>query len=189
MNPKISVADFLAIWEKRWGKLSPDWLNAFLKDDRVKNITTYPEDLVRSAVAKNKKLDEILKEIENGLSQTKINNKEVKSNETKEHQGVNSEIKVIYDWLTRMNAAKFDPDSVFPRLDIKSDRETCEGKRKYDTEKEAIFELVRLEKVKGELVKQLPYKCNICKRFHNTHLISRETLQKLLRKYKPTKKR
>jgi hypothetical protein len=189
MKSKISLADFLAIWEKRWGKLSPDWLNAFLKDNRVQKIITYPEDLVRSAVAKNKKLEEILKEIENSFSQTITNKKQIKSNGKKENQGANSEITSIYDWLTRMNVAKFDPGSVFPRLDIKSDRETCESKRKYDTEKEAIFELVRLEKVKGQLVTQLPYKCNICKRFHNTHLISRETLQKLLRKYKPTKKR
>ncbi len=189
MNPRISVADFLAIWEKRWGKLSPDWLNAFLKDDRVKKITTYPEDLVRNAVARNKKLEEILKEIENSLSLTITTNNQLKTNRKRENPGSNSEITLIHDWLTRMNVAKFDPESVFPRLDIKSDREKCESKRKYDTEKEAILELVRLEKVKGDLVKQLPHKCNICKRFHNTHLISRETLQKLLRKYKPSKKR
>jgi hypothetical protein len=83
-----------------------------------------------------------------------------------------------------MDVAKFDPESTFPRLIIKSDRETCEGKRKYDQEKEAIFALIKLEKRKSELIKQLPYKCNICLKFHNTHLISREKLEKLLQKYK-----
>jgi hypothetical protein len=188
MNSKINVADFLAIWEKRWGKLSPDWLNAFLKDDRVKKITTYPEDLVRSTVSKKKKLDEILLELEITSRKVKSDTNEIFNVRKGRNRKVDFEIKDIYEWLTRMNEAELDPDSTFLRLEIKSDKETCQNKRKFSTEKEALFALIKLEKVKGEMIHQLPYKCNICKSFHNTHLISRETLKKLLNRYKPTKK-
>jgi hypothetical protein len=90
----------------------------------------------------------------------------------------------INDWLATMQETRFDPESTFPRLIVDSTREICEGKRAYKDEKDAILAIIELGNRKDELIKQLPYRCNVCRQFHNTHLISRETLGKLIRKYK-----
>lgn len=178
------------MWENCWEKLSPKWSENFLNDPRIEKIIAFPPLSILDAIQKNKKLDEILFYLEKSSKQvnTKINLVEkvvVKpAIKKKKDLGTPAEVNAIYEWLKRMDVAKFDPESTFPRLIIKSDRETCEGKRKYDQEKEAIFALIKLEQIKSELIKQLPYKCNICLKFHNTHLISRETLQKLIQKYK-----
>lgn len=189
MTSKISLSDFLAIWESRWGKLNPNWLKTFLQDDRAKKIITYPEETVQLAVSKRKKLDEILVELETLSRNVKSDTRETNHANKSRHKDKDFENRAIYEWLTRMNEAKLDPDSTFLRLEIKSDRETCQNKRTFSNEKEAIFALIKLEKVKGQMIHQLPYKCNICKSFHNTHLISRETLKKLLGRYKPAKKK
>ncbi len=193
MNTSINSNKLLSIWEDYWGKLSPEWSNAFLKDPRIEKILIFPGILILSAVQKHRKLDEVLSFLEESSRQVqpkiilKVNVVPRASTNKQKDSATTSEIHTIYEWLTRINVAKFDPDSTFPKLIIKSDKSTCESKRKYDHEKEAIFALIKLEEIKGELIKQLPYKCNICRKFHNTHLISRETIQKLLRKYNPTK--
>jgi hypothetical protein len=65
-----------------------------------------------------------------------------------------------------------------------SDRGHDTSLKPYKDEKDAILAIIELGKRKDELIKQLPYRCNVCRQFHNTHLISRETLAKLIRKYK-----
>ena len=190
MKSKIDPDKLLSMWENCWEKLSPKWAESFLKDPRIQKITAFPALSILDAIQKNKKLDEILMYLEESSKQVKI---KVDTAEKvvvkpvirkKKDLGTSAEVNAIYEWLKRMDVAKFNPESTFPRLIIKSDRETCEGKRKYDQEKEAIFALIKLGERKSELIKQLPYKCNICRKFHNTHLISREKLEKLLRKYK-----
>ncbi len=193
MNSRINPDKLLSIWEDYWGKLSPRWSDTFLKDPRVEKILVYPGLSILSAVQKNRKLDEILSSLEESTRQVqnkvnlKVNVVPRASTNKQKVLGTTSEIQTIHEWLARINVAKLDPDSTFPKLIIKSDKSTCESKRKYDHEKDAIFALLKLEEIKGELIKQLPYKCNICRKFHNTHLISRETIQRLLRKYNPPK--
>jgi len=195
MATRITAEKFLTFWEESWGKLSPEWSSNFLKDLRTEKILAYPGLLILNAVQQYKKLDEILTHLENSSNpeQSKSNSKVEFSSQPENKKKAPlvspAELQTIHEWLTRMSVTQFDPDSTFPRLIIKSDMETCKGKRKYKSEPLAIFALIKLEEVKGELIKQLPYRCNICGEFHNTHLISRETIQKLLRKYQPTKKK
>jgi hypothetical protein len=193
MNSRIDSEKLLSIWEDCWGKLNPEWTAKFLNDPRVEKILTFPALSILNAVQNRKKMDEILELLESALIQPQSKTDPVGDDLDKpvthkrKSLGTDSEVNTIYEWLVRMSVAQFDPESTFPRLIIKSNKETCQTKRKYKTEKEAILALVKLEELKGELIKQLPYRCNICGEFHNTHLISRETIQKLMRKYRTPK--
>lgn len=96
----------------------------------------------------------------------------------------------IEDWVTRMATAEFDPAITFSSIDVVSDPEKCSAKVRFKGTSEAILFLIRKERREGKLIKQLPYPCDLCKGFHNTHLIERSTLNKLVLKYQPrTKKR
>ena len=89
----------------------------------------------------------------------------------------------IQKWVARMAEAEFDPASTFSSLDVWSDSGTCSKKIRYEGTSEAILALIRIEKRKGNLVKQIPYRCKNCRGVHNTHLISRAALAKLISKY------
>jgi hypothetical protein len=83
-----------------------------------------------------------------------------------------------------MDKAEFDPESTFFSLNVWSNSETCSKKVRYKGTSEAILALIRIEKRVGSLVKQLPYRCPNCRGVHNTHLISRSELARLILKYK-----
>jgi hypothetical protein len=193
MTPKIDPQGLLSIWEGIWGKISPDWAVKFLTDYRVKEILAFPDSSIKLAILNHKKLDEIvlyLKEHSPKIESSPKPNKDRINQLSKRKQSSTispqdySDYEEIYEWLLQMSVASFDPENTFPRLIIKSDKYTCESKVTYSDQKNAILTLIELGSRKGELIKQLPYKCNICRKFHNTHLISRETIQKLLHKYK-----
>lgn len=193
MTPKIDPQRLLSIWEGIWGKMSPDWALKFLIDDRLKEILTFSDSSINLAILNHKKLDEIVSYLEEHSpkleSSRKPNKVRIKQlSKRKQSSTVSpqeySDYEEIYEWLLQMSVASFDPESTFPRLIIKSDQYTCESKVTYIDQKNAILALIELGERNGELIKQLPYKCNICRKFHNTHLISRETIQKLLRNYK-----
>ena len=177
------------MWENCWEKLSPKWSENFLKDPRIEKIIAFPPLSILDAIQKNKKLEEILQYLEESSKQvkTKVNlvEKEVIKPVIKKKKdlGTPAEVNAIYEWLKRMDVAKFDPESTFPRLIIKSDPETCRSKVPYNSEIDSILALIKLGKRNNDLIKQLPYKCNICRKFHNTHLISRKMLGMLLQKY------
>lgn len=189
MKSKIDPNKLLSMWENCWEKLSPKWSEHFLKDPRIEKIIEFPPLSILDAIQKNKKLEAILQYLEESSKQVKskvgtIEKAATKSVIKKKRElGTPAEINAIYDWLKMMDVANFDPESTFPRLIVKSDPEICESKVQYSSEKDSILALIKLGNKKNELIKQLPYKCNICRKFHNTHLISRETLEKLLRKY------
>ena len=195
MNRRISPEKFLSIWEQIWGELSDDWRVSFLNDPRIERILTFPDSSIQLALLNNKKLDEVISFLEKNSSAEAIPSnkspKRIKSGKSKRNTDSEypsnakeiSEYSIIYDWLREFSNAELDPENTFPRLLIKSDRDTCQKKVSYTKEKDAIFALINLGKKKGELIKQLPYKCNICRSYHNTHLISRETIHKLLGKY------
>lgn len=201
MNRKISPERFLSIWEQFWGVLTAEWRENFLKDARTKKILDFPESSIQLAILNNKKLDDIIaylvefsplfvettRQTQSKVVKNTDQKKSLKRNLTSNFQEI-SEYSDIHDWLKKFSVAKLNPENTFPRLIIKSDQETCENKITYNIEKDAILALIRLGDRKGELVKQLPYKCNVCHKFHNTHLISRETIQKLLSKYGRLKK-
>jgi hypothetical protein len=191
MKSKINDFKLLSIWEKRWGKLNDKWSQEFLKDKRINQILVFPPLLIFSAVQNHKKLEEILTYLNKSTHKIKSENKNKEippvnlKKRKKKDLGTTLEKESIYEWILRMEVAKFDPESTFPRLQIKSDRETCAEKKKYEKEKDAILALIQLGQRKGELIKQIPYRCNICRNYHNSHLISRQIIQKLKREYKP----
>ena len=191
MRSKIDELKLLSIWEKRWGKLNYKWSQEFLKDKRINQILVFPPLLILNAVQNHKKLEEILTYLNKSTHKIKAENKNKDispvnlKKRKKKDLGTTLEKESIYEWILRMEVAKFDPESTFSRLLIKSDRETCTEKKKYEKEKHAILALIQLEQRKGELIKQIPYRCNICRNYHNTHLISRQIIQKLKREYKP----
>jgi hypothetical protein len=200
MTPKIDTEKFLSLWERIWGELGPEWNTKFLNDPRIEKILAFSETSIQLAIFNNKKLDDIISYLEKhgdnfekSFRQTNVVEKKQQKQKTDGNLRTNpkedAEFREIYDWLTEFSLAKLDPENTFPRLIIKSDRETCQNKVSYSNEKEAIFALIELGNRKKEIIKQLPYKCNICRNFHNTHLISRETIQKLLNKYKQLKRR
>ena len=190
MTSRIDAKKFLSFWEDSWGKLTPEWSEKLLNDTRLQEILKHPGLRILSAVQKYKKIDEIIQHLESQASQiqSKVNPEKkviVKTSDKKrQNLGSLAERTEIKDWLTKMQETRFDPESTFPRLIVDSTREICEGKRSYKDEKDAILAIIELGKRKDELIKQLPYRCNVCRQFHNTHLISRETLGKLIRKYK-----
>ena len=195
MNRRISPEKFLSIWEQIWGELSDDWRVSFLNDPRIERILTFPDSSIQLALLNNKKLDEVISFLEkNSSAEATPSNKSpnrIKSGKSKRNTDSEypsnakeiSEYSIISDWLREFSNAELDPENTCPRLLIKSDRDTCQKKVSYTKEKDAIFALINLGKKKGALIKQLPYKCNICRSYHNTHLISRETIHKLLGKY------
>ena len=190
MTSRIDAKKFLSFWEDSWGKLTPEWSEKLLNDTRLQEILKHPGLRILSAVQKYKKIDEIIQHLESQASQiqSKVNPEKkviVKTSDKKrQNLGSLAERTEINDWLATMQETRFDPESTFPRLIVDSSREICEGKRSYKDEKDAILAIIELGKRKDELIKQLPYRCNVCRQFHNTHLISRETLGKLIRKYK-----
>ena len=190
----------MSLWERSWGELSPEWTAKFLNDPRIEKILSFPETSIQLAIFNNKKLDEIISYLEKhgdnyekSFRRTTVvearDQKRTSDGRTRTNPKEDARMKDIYDWLTEFSQTKLDPENTFPRLIVKSDRETCQNKVAYSTEKEAITALIELGNRKGEITKQLPYKCNISRNFHNTHLISRETIQKLLDKYKQLKNR
>ena len=190
MTSRIDAKKFLSFWEDSWGKLTPEWSEKFLNDPRLQEILKHPGLRILSAVQKHKKIDEIVQLLESQASQiqSKVNpDKKVivkTSDKKRQNFGSLTERNEINDWLATMQETRFDPESTFPRLIVDSTREICEDKRAYKDEKDAILAIIELGKRKDDLIKQLPYRCNVCRQFHNTHLISRETLGKLIRKYK-----
>jgi hypothetical protein len=190
MTTRIDANKFLSFWEESWGKLSPEWSEKLLNDSRLHEILKHPGLRILSAVQKYKKIDEIIQLLESQASQIQSNvnldKKTIAKAPAKKNQNLGSlsERKEINDWLERIQQARFDPESTFPRLIVDSTKEICKSKKAYKSDKDAILAIINLGKQKCELIKQLPYKCNICRNFHNTHLISRETLSKLTRKYK-----
>jgi hypothetical protein len=190
LTSRIDAKKFLSFWEDSWGKLTPEWSEKLLNDPRLQEILKHPGLRILSAVQKHKKIDEIVQLLESQASQiqSKVNPEKkviVKTSDKKrQNLGSLAERTEINDWLTKIQETTFDPESTFPRLIVDSTREICEGKRAYKDEKDAILAIIELGNRKDELIKQLPYRCNVCRQFHNTHLISRETLGKLIRKYK-----
>jgi len=190
LTSRIDAKKFLSFWEDSWGKLTPEWSEKLLNDPRLHEILKHPGLRILSAVQKYKKIDEIIQHLESQASQiqSKVNPEKkviVKTSDKKrQNLGSLAERTEINDWLATMQETRFDPESTFPRLIVDSTREICEGKRSYKDEKDAILAIIELGKRKDELIKQLPYRCNVCRQFHNTHLISRESLGKLIRKYK-----
>lgn len=189
MTTRIDAKKFLSFWEDSWGKLTPEWSEKFLADPRLQEILKHPGLRILSAVQKHKKIDEIIQLLESQGSPIEnivnLGKKTIVKTPDKKRQNLGSltERNEINDWLEKMQQAKFDPESTFPRLIVDSTKEICKEKKAYKSEKDAILVIIDLGKRKGELIKQLPYKCNICRNFHNTHLISRETLSKLVQKY------
>jgi hypothetical protein len=55
--------EILEIWERTYGRLSEDWRQAFLADRRVIHLTGADSSAVRSAIASNQKLDDVLQSI------------------------------------------------------------------------------------------------------------------------------
>jgi len=191
MKSEINHSKLLSIWENKWGKLNKKWAQEFLNDKRIDQILVFPPLLIFSAIQNHKKIEEILAYLNKSTYKTKTENKNKVTSSVilrkgkKKDLGTTLEKEAIYEWILRMETAKFDPDTTFSRLLIKSDQETCTEKKKYEKEKDAILALIQLEQRKGELIKQIPYRCNICRNYHNTHLISRQIIQKLKRAYKP----
>lgn len=190
MTSRIDAKKFLSFWEDSWGKLTPEWSEKLLNDPRLQEILKHPGLRILSAVQKHKKIDQIIQLLESQTSpiQGKANPGEKLSvkppDKKRQNLGSTTERNGINEWLAKMQETQFDPQSTFPRLIVDSTREVCEGKREYKSEKDAILAIIELGKRKSELIKQLPYRCNVCRQFHNTHLISRETLGKLIRKYR-----
>lgn len=187
----MSPLKLLSIWVNYWGKLTPKWREEFLKDSRVKLILEYPDLLILQAIQKNKKLEDVLAHLE------KSSKKETLKSETDEFEisrarfdkrnelGTEVEVNQIRQWLEEFSASKpkLSQEEVVNWTTAKTDMDTCKAKKKYASEKEAILAVIRLGKSRGEVIKQLPYKCNVCRDFHNSHLLSWESIERLQRKY------
>jgi HEAT repeat protein len=185
----MSPNKLLSIWENYWGILTPEWTEAFLQDERVKLILDYSELLILQAIQQNRKLEDILATLERNSKQrvSKIESEEFQFSRTIVDSlvglGTESEVTEIKEWLLEFTRAKLSQDEVVTWLNVKTDIETCKTKKRYGSEKDAILALIRLGKKNGEVLKQLPYKCNVCREYHNSHLLSRETIDSLQRKY------
>jgi hypothetical protein len=57
---KYSAEDILRTWEESWGPLPDKWNNAFLSHPTISRITYYPDNWIKIAISKNKKLDKVL---------------------------------------------------------------------------------------------------------------------------------
>jgi hypothetical protein len=179
----------LSIWENYWGKLSPEWAQAFLEDMRVPAILNDPELLILQAIQQNRKLADVLSSLEKNNTRmiSKLESDEFMFSRTivdkRVNLGTDAEVNEIKQWLMEFARDKLSQDAVVTWLNVRTDAETCKAKKRYETEKDAILALIRLGKQNGEVIKQLPYKCNICRQYHNSHLLSRETIDNLNRKY------
>jgi hypothetical protein len=189
MKSKMNPGKLLSIWESYWGELSSNWAESFLADVRIGSILEFDDLMILQAVQENKKLDLILNALERKSSQQKIHEQSTGKSFSKTNLdnriglGTESEISEIKQWLMEFSRGKLNPDEVVTWLNVKTDIETCKAKKRYGSEKDAILALIRLGKQNGEVIKQLPYKCNVCRQFHNSHLLSRETINDLQRKY------
>lgn len=186
---KMSPNKLLSIWENYWGKLSPEWAKAFQEDKRVREILSYPELLILQAIQQNRKLGDILATLEKNSRQriSKLESEEFMFSRTNVDEriglGTEAEAREIREWLQEFTIDKLDREEVVNWSTAQTDIDTCKGKKKYGSEIDAILAVVRLGKKKGEVIKQLPYKCNVCREFHNSHLLSWESIDKLRRKY------
>ena len=185
----MSPSKLLSIWENYWGKLTPEWTDSFLKDGRIRLILKYPDLSILQAIQQNRKLEEILvtlaegtrKEISKSKSEELIFSRTIVDKRI--DLGTEAEINEIREWLKEFTAARLNQEEVVNWSTAKTDMDTCKAKKKYGSEKEAILAVIRLGKNKGEVIKQLPYKCNVCREFHNSHLLSWESIDTLQRKY------
>lgn len=186
---KMNSDKLLSIWESYWGELSSNWAESFLADARVRSILEFNDLMILQAVQENKKLDQILTALERKTKQQRIQEQAKENDFSKTNLdnqmglGTKSEIDEIRKWLTEFSRDKLNPDEVVTWLNVKTDTETCMAKKRYPSEKDAILALIRLGKQNREVIKQLPYKCNVCREFHNSHLLSRETIDNLQRRY------
>lgn len=189
MKSKMNPGKLLSIWESYWGELTPKWEEEFLADPRIGSILEFDDLMILQAVQQNKKLTQILKELEEYSSKQKFHQESSKGSFSKTNIGeqvtsaTESEIDEIKKWLEDASWARIDPEEIVTWLAVRTDEATCKEKKQYSSEKDAILNVIRLGKQKGEVIMQLPYKCNVCRKYHNSHLISRETLSKLERKY------
>lgn len=187
MNP----GKLLSIWESYWGELTPKWEEEFLADARIVSILEFDDLMILQAVQQNKKLTQILKVLEQNSRKRKFHQESSKDNFSKTSIGnqvtsaTESEMDEIKEWLKDYSWAKIDPGEIVTWLAVRTDETTCRGKKAYSSEKDAILNVIRIGKQKGEVINQLPYKCNVCRKYHNSHLLSREVMQKLFRKYMP----
>lgn len=185
----MSPSKLLSIWENYWGQLAPEWTEAFLKDERVEFILEYPELLILQAIQQNRKLKDILATLDRNSKQrmSKMESDVFKFSRTivDSRIGLGTELEVseIREWLLEFTRAKLSQDEVVTWLSVKTDVETCKTKKRYGSEKDAILSLIRLGKKNGEVIKQLPYKCNVCREYHNSHSLSWETIENLQRSY------
>lgn len=186
---KMNPTKLLTIWESYWGELSSNWAESFLADVRIKSILRFDDLMILQAVQENKKLDQILNALEKKSRQQEIHEKSNDKSFSRTNLdnqmglGTESEIGEIKQWLMEFTRDKLNPDEVVTWLNVKTDIETCNGKKRYGNEKDAILALIRLGKKNSEVIKQLPYKCNVCREYHNSHLLSRETIENLQRRY------
>ena len=191
MKSKMNPGKLLSIWESYWGKLTPKWAEVFLADARIVSILEFDDLMILQAVQQNKKLTQILKVLDENSSIQKIHQKTNKDDFSKTSIGnqvtsaTESEIDDIKKWLKDSSWARIDPEEIVTWLAVRTDETTCREKKKYSSEKDAILNVIRIGKQKGEVINQLPYKCNVCRKYHNSHLLSREVIQELFRKYMP----
>jgi hypothetical protein len=189
MKSITSATKFLSIWESYWGELSSNWTESFLVDARIDSILVFDDLLILQAVQENRKLDQILNALERKSKQLVLQEQSNVKSFSKTNLdsqlglGTENERIEIKEWLKEFARGKLNPDEVVTWLNVRTDAETCIAKRQYGSEKDAILASIRLGKQNGEVIKQLPYKCNICRQYHNSHLLSRETIDILNRKY------
>jgi hypothetical protein len=145
MTPKIDTEKFLSLWERIWGELSPEWTTYFLNDPRIEKILAFSEYSIQLAILNNKKLDDIISYLEKhgdyidkSFRRTNVaeekRQKQKKGGKLTSNPKEDAQFREIYDWLTEFSLAKLDPENTFPRLIIKSDRETCQSKFSYSME-------------------------------------------------------
>ena len=186
----MSPNKLLSIWKNYWGEITPEWAKAFLEDERVRVILSYPELEILQAIQQHRKFEDILVCLETSSKQrkSKLVSEEFMFSRTivdkRIDLGTDAEVNEIKQWLSEFTREKLSQDEVVTWLNVRTDAETCKTKKSYGTEKDAILALIRLGKQNGEVIKQLPYKCNICREYHNSHLLSHETINNLTEKYK-----
>ncbi len=57
--------DVLIFWQEIHGELSDKWQRTFLKDPSLKQILLFPNEHIKVAIRRNRKLREILKDLQN----------------------------------------------------------------------------------------------------------------------------
>ena len=189
MKSKMKPDKLLSIWKSYWGELTPKWEEEFLGDARIVLILEFDDLRILQAVQQNKKLSQILKVLEENSSKQKFHEDSRKDSFSKTNLGkedtsaTESEIDEIKDWLEDASWTRIDPEEIVTWLAVRTDETTCREKKQYESEKDAILNVIRLGKQRGEVINQLPYKCNVCRKFHNSHLLSLETIDNLQQRY------